>query len=282
MAQAKVLITGANGTLGQDLISRLSLFDALSVMPADRSVLDLSQPVDTLCRLLDQHQPQVIINAGAFTGVDLAESERDEAMKVNARAPEALAKWCQHNDGYLLHISTDYVFDGQKGEAYTPADTPKPINAYGYSKLVGEEAVLSEAPDQSAVLRTSWLFGKNGKNFVPFVIRQLQAQAPLRIVKDQWGTPTWSGNLCKMLQRLIETRQTGLFHGTGLGGCTRLEQAQEIAAMLGLSPDPIEAITTDSLGLPAKRPPNTTMVSSFDVALDWPTAFTRYWEAEQA
>lgn len=262
--------------LGQDLMARLSLFDHFSVTGTHQEHLDLTWEARRIHRTLDERDPDIIVNAAAFTAVDAAESQYEKARQVNASGPEALAGWCAQNRRYLIYISTDYVFDGTKGSPYTPGDTPHPINRYGETKLAGEQAVLATAPDHAVVVRTSWLFGPGGKNFVPFVLDAARQRKPIKVVNDQWGTPTWTGNLCRMLLDVMEERPLGVHHGCSRGFTTRYDQALFLCQCLNIPPDFITPVDTASFNFPARRPRNTTMAPSFDSAMDWREATAKF------
>jgi dTDP-4-dehydrorhamnose reductase len=272
MAGQRILVTGAAGNLGQDLLAFLVPYGQFEVIGTTSRELNLLEPTSVIQAHLDAIQPDIIINPAAFTAVDGAEGEFEKALQVNAKGPEALAQWAQKNNAYLVHISTDYVFDGAKGSAYTTQDTPHPLNRYGISKLEGEKAVLSAHPQGAAVVRTSWLFGSGNKNFVPFVLNAAQVQSPIRVADDQWGTPTWTGNLCQMLFQLIQERPSGMFHGCCQGSVSRFEQAQFLCQALGVSADFMTPASTASFNFPAKRPQNTAMVPSFTSAMSWQDA----------
>jgi dTDP-4-dehydrorhamnose reductase len=280
MAHERILVTGAQGTLGSDLLARLSLFHEREAVGTARSELDLSWEPSRIHTVLTEINPTVIINTAAFTAVDAAEERETEAFQVNEAGPRALAEWTTQNGRYLIHISTDYVFDGTKGSAYTPVDSPNPINRYGASKLAGEKAVMSSCPNAAVVIRTSWLFGPGGKNFVPFVLRAAQSQTPINVANDQWGTPTWTGNLCKMLLEVLESRPTDILHGTATGSANRYEQARYLCECLGVDSDFITPVATTFFNFPAQRPQNTSMVSSFSTALDWQTATDKFMQTQ--
>lgn len=276
MAQHRVLVTGASGNLGQDLLARLQLFDRFETVGTTSRELNLTWEKPRLCSVLDELKPDIIINTAAFTQVDAAESEYETALQVNAAGPEALAEWANHNARYLVHISTDYVFDGCKGSPYTPEDPTNPINRYGQSKRAGEHVVREILPEASAVVRTSWLFGAGARNFVPFIIQAAQTQTPVQAITDQWGVPTWTGNLSKMLLEVIDQRMTGVLHGCSTGMTTRYDQAMFIVDALGASSEFMTPMTMDAFDLPAKRPQNTAMQSSFGCALSWQDATQRF------
>jgi dTDP-4-dehydrorhamnose reductase len=276
MAQKRILVTGAAGNLGQDLLDRLALFERFDIAGTTSEQLNLTWEHERIFEVLDLLAPDVIINAGAYTQVDAAEADYETALRVNATAPGILAEWVKQHQCYLIHISTDYVFDGAKGALYEPQDSTNPINRYGESKLAGEKLIRGIAPEESVVIRTSWLFGKAAKNFVPFVIQAAQNQTPVRIASDQWGTPTWTGNLSKMILEAIDDRPTGILHGCSTGQTTRYQQALTICKLIDHAPDFMTAVLTNEFGFPAKRPPNTAMLSSFSSALSWEEATQRF------
>ncbi len=276
MAQQRILVTGAQGALGQDLLARLRLFDEFEVIGTTRSQLDLSAPVETIHQTLDEIRPDILINTAAVTAVDAAETDYDMAIHVNAHAPQAMAEWASQHGAYLIHISTDYVFDGQKSTSYTPQDTPSPINRYGHSKWLGEKAVLSTLPNQGLVLRTSWLFGSHSKNFVSFVMNALKENKQVRIAMDQHGTPTWTGHLCKMILTCLNDRPTGILHGCNTGSTTRYEQAQYLREKLNAPESLLTPVLTEAFNFPAPRPVNTSMVCSFPDIPSWQEATDTY------
>lgn len=280
MVNQRILITGVRGTLGQDLIDRLNLYDHFQVFGTSREILDFIWAKDMIISVLEDIRPNIIINTAAFTNVDSAEYKIRLASRVNTVGPEILAQWAVQANSYLIHISTDYVFNGKKGEPYTPEDIPDPINHYGLSKFMGEQLVRQNAPDHSVILRTSWLFGKGAKNFVPFVMRATKVNSAIQVATDLRGTPTWTGNLCKMILETIEHRLTGIHHATGIGNATRYDQAVYLCQKLGVNPHFITPVTHQELKYTAKRPLDTTMTSSFESAMEWHTATDKYLETQ--
>lgn len=279
--QRKILVTGAGGTLGQDFLARLALFDQWEVTATRTADLDLASDPAKIQQTLSKYRPEVIINTAAFTAVDAAETETQQAQKVNARGPQALASWAKYHGTYLIHVSTDYVFDGAKGSPYEPQDKPNPINHYGKTKLAGEKAVLSEHSEGSAILRTSWLYGTNAKNFVPFILDAAEKQTPIRVAEDQWGVPTWTGTLVKMILHCLEERPAGVFHACCSGQTTRYAQAKFLCEAIGASPDFMTPVPTAEFNFPAKRPLNTVMATSFpNLATDWQTATLKFLETQ--
>lgn len=277
----RVVITGAHGSFGHHAHQYLTMqHPDWEIVALPRDQFDLSWSADQLTDTLTCLDPSIILNAAAFTHVDNAETQTELAYQVNEKGPEILAQWVSQDPSrYLVHISTDYVFDGSKGSAYKPQDTPNPINQYGASKLAGERAITATAPEQSAILRTSWLYGKRPQGFVWFIINGLkQGKTDLKVVDDQYGTPTWTGHLAVMSDWVMQERPTGIWHACNDGCVTRYEQACMIADTLGANPTEVFIKQpTDSFNFPAKRPVNTAMVSSFS-SLDEPLLKAVQWD----
>ncbi|QHM71454.1 dTDP-4-dehydrorhamnose reductase [Mixta intestinalis] len=208
----RILLTGAYGQLGRCLLDR---FPAGWVMLACGSAeLDITdrQAVD---RIVRRFRPQVIMNAAAYTAVDKAEIDRIRAMKINALGPENLARAARETGAQLIHISTDYVFDGSRSAPYTESDLPCPINFYGLSKWEGEKRVQAMLP-QAIVIRSSWIFSEYGSNFVKTMLRLAQGQETIRVVNDQRGCPTYAGDLAAMMIRLAaDPTAAGIYHYSG-------------------------------------------------------------------
>jgi dTDP-4-dehydrorhamnose reductase len=202
----RVLITGANGQVGSALVHRLRGFGSL--IAADRSLLDLSQPQDIGSRL-DALRPDLIINPAAYTAVDRAEDEAALAYTVNATAPEALARWASPRNVPLIHFSTDYVFDGSGERPWSEEDPAAPLNVYGASKLAGEEAVRSTAAT-SLIIRTAWIYAASGRNFLRTIAKLATEREELRIVDDQIGAPTPAAFVADVLASILERRGADL------------------------------------------------------------------------
>lgn len=218
-----ILLAGASGQLGQELMTCLAPHG--SVLAVDREEggsgsiqQDLTQ-LDQVEILLNRQRPDIVINAAAFTAVDLAEEEHRTAFRLNAELPGCLARWCQRNDSLMLHYSTDYVFDGESEQPYREDDTPGPLGVYGESKLAGEWAV-GASRCRHIILRTSWVYSTHGSNFVLSMLRLARQRSELSIVSDQVGCPTWARNLagvsCSVLKQLMDSppgkAQEGIFH----------------------------------------------------------------------
>jgi dTDP-4-dehydrorhamnose reductase len=246
----KILVTGARGMLGQDLVPILREFGH-TVVACGRAELDVTDGA-SVRRVLTDTRPELVIQSAAYTNVDACETNRLEAFRVNAHATRLLAMGCQHLDAPLLYLSTDYVFDGRSERPYLEADTPNPQSVYGQSKLAGERAIL-ELLHQFYIVRTSWLYGQGGKNFVE-TMRKLGREKPeLGVVADQFGSPTWTVPLSIAIAQLIETGQFGIYHATGQGETTWHGFTQAIVAAEGLKTT-VKPITTADLGRPAPRP----------------------------
>lgn len=250
----KVLITGANGQLGREL--QRCAPDSMHLLPCDCPELDIAEPVS------EEHvlrmEPQIIINAAAYTAVDRAETERDAAYAVNARGAEHMARAARRLDCPLVHISTDFVFDGGQGRPYRPDSKPNPLNVYGASKLAGEQAVHAIKPD-ALVLRTAWLYAGSGQNFVLTMLRLLREREVVQVVDDQIGTPTAAASLARAIWRSIERGLTGVHHWTDAGVASWYDFAvaiQQTALPLGLLPRTAAVLPVpgSAYPTPARRP----------------------------
>jgi dTDP-4-dehydrorhamnose reductase len=246
------IVTGAEGQLGSALVRLLrGRGEVVHGLGRDADVTDEDALAAGLARVR-AGPGSVCVNAAAFTHVDRCESEPRTAELVNARAPAALARLCRDADAFLVHVSTDYVFDGEARRPYTEADVPAPRSTYGRTKLAGEQAVLAIAP-AVLVVRTSWVYGR-GRNFVGAVLRQAAAGRPLRVVDDQVGRPTAAVDLAAGLVRLVEAGCAGLYHLAGRGTASWWDVARAVLDHVGLEGLAVERIRTDDLDLPAPRP----------------------------
>jgi len=252
MEKMRVLVTGARGMLGTDLVCVLEE-KGHEVFATDIEELDITQP-DFLSKMIGDICPDVVVNCAAYTNVDKAEEEPENAYQINGLGVKNLALVCEDLDIDLCHISTDYVFDGTKEGPYTPDDPPNPINAYGQSKLAGEK-YIQEIMKKFYIIRTSWLYGKYGKNFVYAVLDLAKKQSEIRIVDDQIGSPTWTVTLSKMIAKIIQTQKYGIYHVTDKTekGINWYQFAREIVRLSGLDIK-VVAIKTEDFPLKAKRP----------------------------
>lgn len=263
---SRILLTGATGQVGWELARALAPLG--TIVSPSRSELDLAKPA-TLAAAVDEIKPDVIVNAAAYTAVDQAESETAAAMAVNAEAPEALAKAARKHGALMIHYSTDYVYDGDKTDAYTEDDAANPLSVYGKSKLAGDEAVRASGADH-LILRTSWVYAARGKNFLLTILRLATEREELRIVDDQTGAPSWSRLIAvstgvALRQDLARRQQgafaSGIYNLTVGGAVTWFGFANAIinaARQHGVAMKCREVvpITTADYPLPARRPAN--------------------------
>lgn len=254
----KILLTGAAGQLGHEL--KRSLAPLGEVIAHDRRTLDLSDP-DLLRTTIRALRPDLMVNAAAYTAVDKAESDTANALAVNATAPSVLAEEARTIGARLIHYSTDYVFDGQGTQAWKETDTVAPINVYGGTKWAGEQAIEASGC-RHLILRTSWVFGAHGANFMKTMLRLAREKDELGIIDDQFGAPTWTRHLADATLVLAARPDAqGLYHLANAGVTTWAGYAERIFAearqrgLLAQSPR-IRRITSADFPLPAKRPAN--------------------------
>ena len=246
----RVFIAGANGQLGSELadIARVLGHDVTATDVDECNLLD----PQSIAENLDNSKPDVVVNCAAWTKVDAAESEHAAAHALNAVAPENLAQACHQRSIGLIHISTDYVFDGTATDPMDETYPTNPLSVYGTTKLAGEVAVRREHP-KAQIVRTAWLYGRQGPNFVLTMLRLAREGKPLRVVGDQYGSPTWTGHLAPALLTLAERGTPGLYHLTNSGQTSWAGFAQAIVECAGLDV-PVTAITTAEYPTPAPRP----------------------------
>ncbi len=249
----KILLTGANGQLGSELKELSSHYSQFEWVFADRSVLDLSD-LASISNVLNRIQPQIIINCAAYTAVDKAESESELADTLNHKAVGVLAQWTQSHSVQLLHVSTDYVFDGNSSTALTENASTGPINVYGQTKLAGEQACLSENPN-AIVIRTSWVYSRFGNNFVKTMSRLMQERDSLNVVNDQIGSPTYAADLAQAILTIITNPnwQSGIYHFSNEGEISWYEFALAIQQIGGWD-CAISGIPSSDYPTPAQRP----------------------------
>jgi dTDP-4-dehydrorhamnose reductase len=268
----RILITGVSGQVGSALMRRLRSLGSL--LPTDRSALDLSKPVGIAARL-DALKPDVIINPAAYTAVDKAEDERDTAFAVNAEAPAAIAQWAAKRGAPLVHFSTDYVFAGDGETPWREEDSAAPLNIYGASKLAGENAIRA-AGGPHLIVRTEWVYAATGANFLRTIARLARERHELRIVADQVGSPTSAAGLADMLAEMVQANSPdlagafakagGIVHMTAAGYASWHDFATAIVAGLkargvALKVERIVPVTTADYPTRAPRPRN----SRFDL-----------------
>ena len=256
MIERRLLITGAGGQLAEALGHLLS--DDSSCVFASRGDLDITDSVQVRSAI-NAASCECIVNAAAYTAVDSAETSPDAAFAVNAEGPRILAEECRASGVRLVHVSTDFVFDGDSNRPYRTSDPTRPLSVYGRSKLAGEEAVSEVLADSGLIVRTSWLYGGVAGNFVTTMLRLMDSKDEISVVADQFGTPTWSATLAARLLDLTKSGEGGIHHVTDSGSATWYDFAvsiRDIAIDLGLivRRPSIHPIPTEGYPTPAVRP----------------------------
>jgi len=254
------VVLGAGGQLGSELTSLLPREDTVALTHEDLDITDFNKVQATLTVL----RPRIVFNCAAFVRVDDAEERVEEAWRVNAFAVLFLAKVCAELGATLVHISTDYVFDGRKKSPYTELDSPSPLNVYGATKLMGEFFLRAYNP-RHFIIRTAGLYGRKGSkakggSFVERILNKAKAGEPLKVVTDQVTSPTYARDLASHLVKLVETGKFGLYHIVNRGYCSWHEFASAIVQLAGLNVQ-VEPITSDQIPLKAKRPAFSALIS---------------------
>lgn len=275
----KIFITGARGQLGRDCQEILR--PDHSLIATDLPEFDVTN-AEQVRQEMETHRPDVVLNCAAFTRVDDCETKKELAFRVNAEAPGLLAQAARAVNARLVHISTDYVFDGERPPPlpYTESDTTRPLSVYGASKLAGEEAVRS-SDARFAILRTAWLYGRHGGNF-PKTMLRLALQRPeyeLRVIDEQWGSPTWSWRLAEQIKGVIETGAEGLFHATAEGFTTWYGFATAVLQAMNV-PHRLAPCRIMDYPTPARRPQNSILENARLKAAGWNVM--RSWDADMA
>jgi dTDP-4-dehydrorhamnose reductase len=245
----KVLITGAKGQLGYDLCNILAM--DFNIIPTDLDELDITNPDDVVSNFT-LHEPDIVIHAAAFTDVDGSESHQEEAFKINAMGTQNVALACQEFHSRMVYISTDYVFDGSLRIPLREYHKTNPLNVYGESKVLGEQ-IVQHLVMRHFILRTSWLFGTQGKNFPKTMLRLGMEKKEIGIIDDQWGCPTFSRDLAHAIAHLINSPFYGTYHVSNQGETTWCRFAQKIFELSGLDVK-VKPLTTEEYPRPAKRP----------------------------
>jgi dTDP-4-dehydrorhamnose reductase len=262
------LIVGARGQLGRELLATAP--QAVNAHGVDRGEVDICD-AQAVRELIAKSAPQLVINAAGYTAVDRAESEPDQAYRVNGIAPGHLAQALNERGGRLIHVSTDYVFDGTKAMPYRREDMPRPLSVYGKSKLEGERRVAAALGARAVVIRTAWLYSTHGANFVKTMLRVMAERDEVRVVSDQIGTPTWARGLAQCIWQVAARPElTGVFHWTDAGVASWYDFAvaiQEEALALGILKRSarVVPIATSEYPAAARRP----MYSVLDKAESW-------------
>lgn len=247
-----VLVTGATGQLGRDVVKELLKKDYLTLLPS-RLKMDLCSE-ESIKNYILNSKCEAIIHCAAYTKVDKAEGEKDLCMKVNSTATKYIAECAKILDIPMIYISTDYVFDGKKDGVYKENDVTNPINVYGESKLLGEQYV-NEILSKYYIVRTSWVFNLGGKNFIETMLNLSKTKDELNVVCDQIGSPTYTKDLAKLLVDMLETDKYGLYHATNEGYCSWYEFAMEIFSLSNIDIH-LNKIFSDEYKTDAKRPFN--------------------------
>jgi dTDP-4-dehydrorhamnose reductase len=281
----KILVTGCNGQLGR-AINQVYEADAdtVKLINTDSADLDITD-IDNVLSMVNEIGPQTIINCAAHTNVNKCETDWDNAYRINAIGPRNLAIAAQQIGAKLIHVSTDYVFDGEGSKPYTEFDAVNPCGAYGKTKLAGENFV-KQFCDRHFIVRTAWLYGDGG-NFVRTMLRLAKENKSVNVVCDQFGTPTSALELARMIKTLEPTQNYGVFHGTCEGSCSWAEFASQIFKTAGIDAT-VNYITTDQYPTPAKRPAYSVLenymlkLTTGYVMADWKTALDEYMASPEA
>src|ERR1044071_2671903 len=276
----KILVTGAGGMVGRAVMEHCTA-QGDEVSAQDHTSLDIADEA-AVSSLFERERPEVIINCAAWTDVDGCETNRVRAFEANARGPENLAVSARRIQAGLVTISTDYVFDGTKDGFYTQRDDPNPTSVYGASKLEGERRAQS-ACARTTVVRTGWIFGIGGRNFLSRVIELAARNEHLKAISDAWGTPTYAADLARRLRQLAELDLPGIYHVVNAGdGASFEEFAREAINAAGREPTMIEGVRMDSLQRPAPPPRNSRLRCMLSEAIgleklpDWRRALKEF------
>jgi len=260
MSTGNALIAGGGtGLLGQALVHVMQK-QGLNVLTPGRGELDLFD-ARQLENIIRKNNIDLVANAVAYTGVDQAEEEQEEAFRLNRDLPGVLGQVCRDNDVCLLHYSTDYVFDGKKSIPYSTDDQPRPLSVYGRSKLAGEELLLKNPWGRLLIIRSAWLFGPFKNNFVQKIIQMAQSGQPLNVVHDQVGSPTYTLDLARYSLELVRKQTSGLFHVVNKGQASWCELASESIMCTGLS-SRLNPVSSEEFPRQAKRPPYSVLDTS--------------------
>lgn len=271
----KVVLIGADGQLGSDLVKVFQQEDLISlIFPA----FDLTRPEEAEKQIFALN-PDIVINTAAFNKVDECEQKVQQAFELNGFAVRNLARWCRDSGAVLVHFSTDYVFDGKNTDPYTENDCPHPLSVYGLSKLCGEYFVLNSSRD-NLLIRTCGLYGEagcwgKGYNFVDTMVELAEKKRSIKVVNDQWITPTYTRELAEKVKELIDMKGRGCFHLTNNGACTWYKFAKEIFSLSCHNPE-LSAVDSASYAAAAKRPPYSVLENKRAAELGLPPM--RHWK----
>lgn len=274
----KILVTGVNGQLGYDVVKELENrgLEAVGVDIQEMDITDMAS-VD---RVIKEANPDAVIHCAAYTAVDAAEENEEICRKVNADGPRNIAKVCKELDIKMIQISTDYVFNGEGERPWEPEDACGPKSVYGQTKYEGELAV-QEILEKYFIVRIAWVFGINGKNFVKTMLNLAEKYDTLRVVNDQFGSPTYTYDLAKLLVDMVQTEKYGVYHATNEGICSWYEFACAIFEEAGINMK-VVPVSTEEYGAKANRPANSRMSkeklteNGFERLPNWQSALKRY------
>ncbi len=271
----RILITGGGGMLGLD-VQRAAEAAGHETVALARAQLDITDG-EAVAEAVAGAEPDAVINCAAWTDVDGAESRAQDATAVNGAGAGNVAAAAAAAGAWIVHVSTDYVFDGDKPTAYVESDLASPVSAYGRSKLDGELAVAAAAPEGHTIVRTAWLFGAGGKCFPKTILRAASQRPELTVVSDQIGCPTFTGHLAPALVALAEQRTTDVLHVAGQGQCSWYEFAAAIVAAAGVE-CPVRPISSDEYPTPTRRPANSVLISERGAPTlpEWPAGLQQF------
>ncbi len=280
----KVLVTGVKGQLGYDVVKELEKrgMDAVGVDIEEMDITDAA----SVEKVLGEAAPDAVIHCAAYTAVDAAEEQEELCRRVNADGTRNIARMCKKLDIKMVYISTDYVFNGQGTRPWEPEDERQPLNVYGQTKCEGEEAV-QELLEKYFIVRIAWVFGVNGKNFVKTMLRLAETGKRVTVVNDQYGSPTYTYDLARLLVDMVLTDKYGIYHATNEGICTWYEFACEIFRQANAAVE-VVPVTAAEYQAKAKRPENSRMSkeklteNGFDRLPPWQDALKRYLKALDA
>lgn len=276
----KVFVTGVKGQLGFDVVEELKR-RGMEAIGVDIDEMDITDAI-SVDKVITEANPDAVIHCAAYTAVDAAEENVELCRKVNADGPLNIAKTCKKLDIPMIQISTDYVFDGEGVRPWEPDDECSPLSVYGLTKYEGEQAVMNTL-DKYFIVRIAWVFGINGKNFVKTMLNLGKTRDHLTVVNDQFGSPTYTYDLAKLLVDMVQTDKYGIYHATNEGICTWYEFACEIFRLAGMNVK-VDPVTSDNYPTKAKRPSNSRMSkeklteNGFDRLPTWQSALERYIE----
>lgn len=277
----KVLVTGVNGQLGYDMVNELNKRGGYDVTGVDVGEMDISDEKDVRS-FFETREFDAIVHCAAYTNVDSAEEDKDTCLRVNVDGTRYLAQLCREKDMTMIYISTDYIFDGSGDTPWIEDDEKAPVNTYGLSKYLGELAVI-ENIDKYFIVRISWAFGKNGKNFIATMLKKGRENSTVSVVNDQIGSPTYTYDLAVLLADMLATDKYGCYNATNEGYCSWYDLTKEAYRLMGIDCE-VRPISTEEFGARAERPKNSRLSkkkldeNGFHRLPDWHDALKRFLE----